>query len=106
MSTLRPFCFDPLVDWVKHKGKKQSPDSSSGGEIVNDKGVETLKAIEERLDGKVKVAKSKRSNSQHKNSNVMNDTPLSVTGQVGFLINEATSFENLSQMYYGWSPYL
>ncbi len=31
--------------------------------------------------------------------------PLSVAGQVNFLIKEATSEENLSQMYIGWAPY-
>ena len=32
--------------------------------------------------------------------------PLSVEGQVNVLINEATSFENLANMYMGWAPYM
>ena len=32
--------------------------------------------------------------------------PLSVQGQVQWLIQEAVSMENLSQMYIGWMPFL
>ena len=39
-----------------------------------------------------------------KKSSKMN-IPLSVAGQVNFLIKEATSEENLSQIYIGWAPY-
>lgn len=33
------------------------------------------------------------------------ELPLSVSGQVNFLIEEATSRDNLSQMFLGWSAY-
>ena len=32
--------------------------------------------------------------------------PLSVAGQVNALIEEATSIDNLCQMYIGWAPYM
>ena len=53
VASLRPFVFDPLVDWIvpevqdrkKQKGLPKDPT----GEVVNEKGLETLKAIEARL---------------------------------------------------------
>ena len=55
VASLRPFVFDPLVDWIvpevqdrkKQKGLSKDPT----GEVVNEKGLETLKAIEARLGG-------------------------------------------------------
>ena len=55
VASLRPFVFDPLVDWIvpevqdrkKQKGLPKDPT----GEVVNEKGLETLKAIEARLGG-------------------------------------------------------
>lgn len=95
MSALRPFVFDPLLEWVpdgKHK-------KSETGELNNEKAVETLKAIENKLSGLIEAKRKKAS----KNSI---NLPLSVAGQVQYLIKEATSEENLSQMYLGWAPYL
>ena len=92
VASLRPFIFDPLVDWVK-EDKKRKTDT---GEVVNETAVETLKNIENRLNGLIESKKSSRSTI---------NMPLSVAGQVRHLINEATSHENLSQMYIGWGSY-
>ena len=97
MTSLRPFYFDPLVDWVSSK-----KGSNSHGEVMNEKAVETLKAIQERLNGTVKTKRRTAAGSKTSKINL----PLSVSGQVNFLINEATDRENLSQMYLGWAPYL
>lgn len=91
MSALRPFYFDPLLDW---KGKTSKIET---GEVVNTMAVETLKKIENKLNGLVSSSGSKAVNL---------NMPLSVAGQVQYLIKEATSHENLSQMYLGWAPYL
>ena len=91
MSALRPFYFDPLLDW---KGKTSKTEA---GEVVNTMAVETLKTIENKLNGLISSFGSKTVN--------MN-MPLSVAGQVQYLIKEATSHENLSKMYLGWAPYL
>lgn len=96
MTALRPFYFDPLVDWVatgKQRGSK-----GENSEVVNEKAVETLKQIQKRLDGLV-TAKKRTGKSSDINM------PLSVVGQANFLIKEATSHDNLSQMYLGWCPY-
>ena len=80
MSVLRPFVYDPLVDWRKSKSGK-------------DEGTSHLKRVEDRLSGIVtdslvnlKAKKRKKSLLGH---------PLSVEGQVNHLILEATDLDNL-----------
>ena len=43
MSALRPFYFDPLLDWVPD-GKHKKTDT---GEVINEKAVETLKRFKD-----------------------------------------------------------
>lgn len=95
MCALRPFYFDPLVDWVK------GPSSTKGGETENEKAVETLRNIEKRLDG---IVEGKGKGGGNSTTKVM--LPLSVVGQVNLLIDEATDFQNLADMYMGWAPYM
>ena len=98
MAALRPFLDDPLADWVKEsKTNKKMPT----GEMFNEKAIETLKVIENKLNG---LVESKNRNSKTATSSI--NLPLSVAGQVQYLIDEATSYENLSQMFTGWAPYL
>ena len=97
MSALRPFYFDPLLDWMETDRKSKKTDT---GEVVNEKAVETLKSIENKLKGLVEASRKKA------NTKTNINLPLSVAGQVQFLIKEATSVDNLSQMYHGWAPYL
>ena len=89
MSVLRPFVFDPLVDWAK--GSK----SGGAGE-----GLQALSRVEERLSGNVSSTKK----DQRKKTLV--NHPLSVEGQVNYVIEEATGHDNLAVMYWGWAPYL
>jgi len=81
ISVLETFIYDPLVEWSKTK-----PPS---GEVENDSAVTTVKKIEKRLLGYPEVG-----------------LPLSVEGQVHQQIQEATSLNNLSEMYIGWAPWL
>jgi len=90
MSVLRPFVFDPLVDWAK--GSK----SGGAGE-----GMEALRRVQERLEGNVTNTVKK---DQRKKGLV--NHPLSVEGQVNYVIEQATEQDNLAQMYWGWAPYL
>jgi len=93
MSVLRPFVFDPLVEWVTSRDRQ-----SSKGEEPSKPGLEALKNIEDRLTGNVGNDKKKQK--------VMVQHPLSVAGQVAHVIEEATSEDNLAEMYWGWAPYL
>jgi len=105
MSSLRPFVYDPLVDWLpkakdgdSSKIKKAGDKSKETGEVVNETGLETLNNIGNRLNGLIDEKK--------KGIDSYNHIPLSVGGQVQHLIKEATSYDNLSQMYHGWAPYM
>ncbi len=99
MSALRPFYFDPLVDWVT-KVNRVAAASTDVTEIVNEKAVQTLKAIEKRLDGLVEAKRKAPGKA------TFIQMPLSVAGQVNFLINEAMNPSNLAQLYVGWAAYL
>ena len=106
ISSLRPFVYDPLVDWLPKEGGadynkriKAGDKSKETGEIVNETAVVTLKNISNRLKGLIEEKK------QSGDSLSSNHIPLSVAGQVQHLIKEATAYYNLSQMYHGWAPY-
>uniref|UniRef100_T1GN37 Uncharacterized protein n=1 Tax=Megaselia scalaris TaxID=36166 RepID=T1GN37_MEGSC len=88
MSVLRPFVYDPLVTWNK------AGNTNPNAERTDSKAMANLKRIEERLEGYVKV--------KGKSSNI----PLSVAGQVNYIIKEATDVDNLACMFIGWGSYL
>ncbi|KAK8381931.1 hypothetical protein O3P69_015148 [Scylla paramamosain] len=89
MSVLHPFIHDPLVEWSR--GNKSA---RMTGEINNEKAQMHVTNIEHRLSGQI------RSKARGLNQ------PLSVEGQVNSLIEEATSIDNLCQMYIGWAAYM
>ncbi|XP_050431325.1 serine/threonine-protein kinase ATR [Adelges cooleyi] len=89
VSVLKPFLYDPLVMWT---GQNTKADENS--EMTNDQAKEHLNNIELRLQGYVRA--------NLKNSSMA----LSVAGQTRKLIEEATSVDNLCQMYIGWSAFL
>ncbi|KAF2357789.1 Phosphatidylinositol 3-/4-kinase catalytic domain [Trinorchestia longiramus] len=89
MSVVKPFIYDPLVEWSK--GDKTAKNT---GEISNEKAQLHVRNIELRLKGLI-ASKARGFN-----------IPLSVEGQVSLLISDATSDNNLCQMYIGWAPYL
>ena len=88
MSVLETFLHDPLCEW--NRNNKNLIDSED-----NPIAVKALLAIDKKLQGYVSSSSSLESR-----------LPLSVSGQVSLLIDEATSLENLSRMYIGWAPYL
>ncbi|OQS07946.1 phosphatidylinositol kinase (PIK-L4) [Thraustotheca clavata] len=101
-SVLESFVHDPLVEWGRSKSK-QAINSSTGvraiataNEQVNREAKTMLKTIDDRVRGIWNLGKA-----QHHET-----LPLSVKGQVDRLIAEATSDENLAQMYVGWMPFL
>ncbi|CAK9833676.1 Serine/threonine-protein kinase atr [Anthophora retusa] len=90
LSVLTPFVYDPLVSWNKnHVGED--------GEKTNEKAVENIKNIEQRLKGLI------RSHGKKLENIALN---LSVEGQTNHLILEATNVDNLCQMYFGWGAYM
>ena len=108
MSVLRPFVYDPLVDWTKSK---------AGGNV----GTNHLKRVEDRLSGIVTEHLSSNDKAKKRKKSLQGH-PLSVEGQVSHLITEATDQDNLvrlvsslncwslfcffqAAMYWGWAPY-
>ncbi|XP_020296818.1 serine/threonine-protein kinase ATR [Pseudomyrmex gracilis] len=99
LSVLRPFVYDPLVSWNKEEIKNQNRNQRGvdAAEKTNEKAVEHIKNIEQRLKGLIRYPGRKAENiALH----------LSVEGQTNYLILEATNIDNLCQMYYGWGAFL
>ncbi|XP_046813707.1 serine/threonine-protein kinase ATR isoform X1 [Vespa crabro] len=90
LSVLTPFVYDPLVSWNKNQ-------VGEAGEKTNEKAVEHIKNIEQRLKGLVRSQGKKLENI------ALN---LSVEGQTNHLILEAMNIDNLCQMYFGWGAYM
>lgn len=91
MSIVRPFVYDPLVSWPRNQSGKSD---QSDAERTNEQAVEHIRNIELRLQGSYRARGKTYS------------VPLSVDGQANNLIAEATSVDNLCQMYIGWGPFL
>lgn len=90
MTNLETFLHDPIVDWsVK---RKRSPNQRR---MIN--GLMAARSPEEAL-----------SSIRHKIRGIryQESIPLSVSGQVEYLVLQATSDENLSKMYIGWGAFL
>ena len=101
MSMLRPFIFDPLMDWTKGARVAGGTESTAEGREclrrVQERltGTETVISIRERLEAKKKGKTNEKSLQQ----------PLSVVGHVARLTEQARDFDNLACMYWGWAPY-
>nr|CAD7571512.1 unnamed protein product [Timema californicum] len=87
MSVLRPFVYDPTASWG-HSVKVGHV------EPTDELAVKNIREIELRIQGMM----------QTKNKSF--SLSLSVEGQTNALIQEATSVDNLCQMYIGWGAYL
>lgn len=115
------------MDWDRvEKNAPMFESRREYGETPHEQRVEVLRVCRERLSGVVHVlpelwARSKRGGNKALNAagfgspagkggsgaGAMDQAiPLSVPGQVHRLIQEATSDENLAQMYIGWMPWL
>lgn len=89
MSVLKPFIHDPLVEWTKSSKSRSKGDTA---EAMNKKAKNDVQNCEQRLKGIVKMK--------------VHGIPLSIEGQVDYLIKEATDDKNLALMYIGWGAYL
>jgi len=112
LSVLEPFLKDPVIDWKRHRAQqKHGKSGSSHNETVAAK--RSIQVINGRLQGiynlgnpnmkKIKRTDGYSVNQEDETSNIL---PLSVEGQVRKMISEATSSENLVQLYVGWMPWL
>uniref|UniRef100_A0A8C4QCI8 Non-specific serine/threonine protein kinase n=1 Tax=Eptatretus burgeri TaxID=7764 RepID=A0A8C4QCI8_EPTBU len=81
VSVLQTFIHDPLVD-TQERPKIMMEETAK----------RNVQKIEERLQGIIRTE--------------MKGLPLSIEGQVHYLIQQATSERLLCQMYIGWSPHM
>ncbi|KAJ6637162.1 Serine/threonine-protein kinase ATR [Pseudolycoriella hygida] len=91
MSVLKPFVYDPLVEW-----SKKCTANTSKTERIDPQAMNNVNRIEERLKGFIK----------NENSRNVSNIPLSVEGVVEHCINQATDIDRLASMFFGWAPYL
>lgn len=119
LSVLEPFLKDPVIDWKRHRNQqnKNSAANQTGAQIHSDKQAKeakrSIKVIDERLQGiyNLRNPNLKKYRRRDRATNQDNDdyahlVPLPVEGQVQRMIQEATSHENLVQLYVGWMPWL
>eukprot|EP00615_Pteridomonas_danica_P013224 CAMPEP_0114355222 /NCGR_PEP_ID=MMETSP0101-20121206/20058_1 /TAXON_ID=38822 ORGANISM="Pteridomonas danica, Strain PT" /NCGR_SAMPLE_ID=MMETSP0101 /ASSEMBLY_ACC=CAM_ASM_000211 /LENGTH=148 /DNA_ID=CAMNT_0001497063 /DNA_START=2815 /DNA_END=3261 /DNA_ORIENTATION=+ len=116
ISVLEPFLRDPTVGWDRQGRSAQTesssrsrPTTTSSSESIDPKSV--LRTIRGRLRGVYNLRDSHAWGTKTKPkppTGITDDNTMefSVQGQVQRLIEEATSDENLCQMYVGWMPWL
>lgn len=108
LSVLEPFIKDPIIDWKRQRSQQKHGKSSTDLEAKR-----SIKVIDQRLKGVYNLRnpnskKVKRTDgwSMDQDDEMMQMLPLSVEGQVHKMITEATSSENLVQLYVGWMPWV
>uniref|UniRef100_A0A7S4J226 non-specific serine/threonine protein kinase n=1 Tax=Odontella aurita TaxID=265563 RepID=A0A7S4J226_9STRA len=113
LSVLEPFLKDPVIDWKRHRNIQQ--DKGKQAALLNQESRDAERSIKV-IDGRLKGVYNLRNPNTKKfrRTDVMveqedetaNIIPLSVEGQVQKMISEASSHENLVQLYVGWMPWL
>lgn len=106
LSVLEPFLKDPIIDWKRYRSQQKSSTSTTQAK-------RSVKVIDERLRGvynlrNPNLKKYRRTDglSADQDDELTHLLPLSVEGQVNKMIAEATSSENLVQLYVGWMPWV
>ena len=111
LSVLEPFVKDPVIDWKKMRAQQKQGKSKINSGENNDEAKRSMKVIEGRIRGvynlrNPNLKKIRRTDGYSTVEDDSNILPLSVEGQVNRMINEATSHENLVQLYVGWMPWV
>jgi serine/threonine-protein kinase ATR len=129
LSVLEPFLKDPIIDWKRTRSQQQQKIRASGGAGIvaastqdrqTKEAKRSIHVIDERLRGIYNLhnpnhKKIRRADGTGATASVTDDQehdemtqlmPLSVPGQVHKMIAEATSSENLVQLFVGWMPWV
>lgn len=111
LSVLEPFVKDPVIDWKRSRTQQKSATEQQERQTREAK--RSIKVIDERLQGVYNLRnpnmKKIRRTDLRSNEDVdamAHLLPLPVEGQVHRMIAEATSHENLVQLYVGWMPWV
>lgn len=114
LSVLEPFVNDPIIDWRKLRAQQRMKNSGRKVEENKDtgEGKHFIEVIDSRLRGcynlgnpNLKRFPRKDAVTRYKDES-SDILPLSIEGQVDRMIKEATSQENLVQLYVGWMPWI
>jgi serine/threonine-protein kinase ATR len=111
LSVLEPFVKDPVIDWKKSSRSQDSSNQESVRDTAQAR--RSIKVIDERLKGVYnlrnpnfkRVVRTDQADVDP-DDDVSQIIPLSVEGQVQKMISEATSHENLVQLYLGWMSWI
>lgn len=118
LSVLEPFAKDPIIDWKRYRSQQRTSGSNSNKpQTTQDRQTKEAKrsinVIDERLRGIYNLTNPNYTKIQRTDAFVDQQDeelsqvlPLSVEGQVHKMIAEATSHENLVQLYVGWMPWV
>lgn len=108
---LQPFVNDPLIEWSR-RIREDGTRATSGVRDL-EYGRRSLETIDGRLRGvynlknpntrKIRRTDGGAVDGEDENAALL---PLGVEGQAEVLLKQATSRENLVQMYVGWMPWL
>ena len=105
--TLEAFLHDPLVEWnsaAKHKLQQQSLMKKSTAAIVSGAAADLTSAESEEARKILSRIDMKLKGNLHLDSAA--NYCLSEEAQMKELIREATSIDNLAEMYVGWAPFM
>ena len=114
LSVLEPFLNDPIIDWKRSRSQqKQSGSTKPSSNRETIEAMRSIGVIDERLRGiynlrNPNLKKVPRTDKVlvEEEEDIARFTTLSVEGQVQKIIAEATSYENLVQLYIGWMPWI
>lgn len=105
LSVLEPFLKDPVINFSSSKNQQKIQTSSA-------KAADAIRKIEGRLKGIYNLMNPNNRKIARRDGFIQEDeddgthVALSVEGQVQKMIAEATSHENLVQVYVGWMPWI
>jgi serine/threonine-protein kinase ATR len=117
LSVLEPFVKDPIIDWRRLRSQQKSNNKQSATGTSDRQTLEAKRSIlviDQRLNGIYnlrnpnfkKIQRSDLRGAESPDDDLTHLVPLTVDGQVHKMISEATSSENLVQLYVGWMPWL
>lgn len=104
LSVLEPFLNDPVINFSSSKNQQKAQTASA-------KAADAMRKIDGRLKGMYNLTnpnfkKITRRDGVAQEDDDSSHIALSVEGQVQRMISEATSHENLVQVYVGWMPWI
>ena len=104
LSVLEPFLNDPVINFSSSKNQQKAKTASA-------KTADAMRKIDGRLMGMYNLSnpnyrKVTRQDGVSEEDDYSTHVAFSVEGQVHKMISEATSHENLVQVYVGWMPWI